>query len=160
MRYEKPQTCYVRARTVEVKSDKLGDDISFTRILPDIPAALQNEIAGRIKIHEYEDGTALWSLMFHWPTHDYMQDAIAEALKKLDKGTVWAGREALPTTAITVKESVPDMEKPAKDGVQPTKVVDVTRTVKEQASKFGFVGEARAVAVDVKPVEAEGNFVK
>ena len=151
MGYSAPQTVYVRARATE----------RWGRITPDIDPKLQAEIAGCIDICDHGDGTHTWCLMFAWPTHEHLQDAIAAGIAKLAKAATWATREALPVTSITVKESVPDTSKPPVDGVQPTKLVDVSRTVKEQAAKFRFVGEAVAVAEPVKEAEAaEGKLVK
>lgn len=116
----------------------------------DLP--LPVEIAAKVPAYDFGDGTQLWMIQFHWPTHDHLQDAIAASVAKLAKETAWTSRDAIPLTTISVQETVPDETKLPVDGVLPTKVVAVTRTLKDQAAKYAFVGEARAVAVEAKPV--------
>lgn len=122
--------------------------------LPALSDALRREIAVAVPTHDFGDGTKLWMVQFHWPTHAHLQDAIAAALAKLPKATTLTKRDDIPTTTISVQETVPDESKQPVDGVQPTKVVAVSRTLKEQAAKFGFVGEVRSLVDGMVAVEA------
>jgi hypothetical protein len=156
MGYSAPQTTYVRARATE----------RWGRIVPDISEKLQLDIAGCIDIHDFKDGTHLWSLMFAWPTHEHLQDATAKGIAELVRGgKAWLTLEDLPKLDIEVTEQIVDAAKPNVDGRDQLKAVQVLKPMATHAAKFCFVGDIRAaVAVDVKPteepLEAEGNFVK
>jgi hypothetical protein len=149
MKYDKPQTVYVRAAAVNIAKPSAMDKNPAPRIVPEIPTALQREIAGCVEVADHGDGTRTYYLMFAWPTHDVQQDAIATALAKLAKATTWALKTALPVTQVDVKESVPDLSKPPVLGVQPTKEVTVKRSVQTLADRVRFVGDVDAV----EPVE-------
>lgn len=154
-RYPAPQTVYVRAAPADVATPTALDPHPAPRILPAIPAALQEEIAGCIRVCTHSDGTATWNLMFHWPTHDWQQDAIAAGVAKL--ALKWPLKENLPETTVTVTETVPDLTKPPVDGIQPTTEVLVSRTVKALADRVRFVGEKSAPTGVEAPVEVKAK---
>lgn len=154
----KPTRIHVRARPIDAAVASEMDSKPTPRWLPDIPRELRDQICGVIRVHDFEDGTALWAITFAWPTFPHLQTMIAAEVAKLSKTTTWTTKDALPTTSISVSETVADLSKPAVSGVQPTKVISVSRTIKEQAAKCCFVGEAQTVAV--KPVEKVAETVK
>jgi hypothetical protein len=164
MRYDKPQTCYVRAAAVDVAKPSEMDKNPAPRTVPDIDAKLQADIAGCIDIHDFKDGTHLYSLMFEWPTHEDMQDATAKGIAELVKsGKAWMTLDDLPKLDIEVTATVEDTAKSMVDGRYPTKTVQVMEKTATHAAKFCFVGEARAVEVAKpieEPIEAEGKLSK
>jgi hypothetical protein len=162
MRYDKPQTVYVRAKPVDIAKPLL-DEKPTPRIVPDLNEFLQSQIAGCIDIHDFKDGTHLYALMFAWPTHEDLQVSIAFYVAELcRKGTAWMRLDDLPKQDVEVTETVADTAKPKVDGVYTTKSVQVLKPMAVHAAKFCFVGDLRAAAaVKVEEVEPlQDNFVK
>lgn len=95
----------------------------------DLP--MPEEIAAAVPVQDFGDGTQLWMLQYHWPTHEATQDAIKAALDACENK--WERLE-LPSSATEIITG--------KDGKIQQQVVPMSSlALKAVASKFRFVGE-------------------